>query len=87
MKGLTELHGGSVEGRGPSLGRVSELRIHLRAHWLSLFAPPQSRRVRPDIAILDVGMPQLNGYEVARKKPLRRVGSPFEARGSDRLGS
>jgi PAS domain S-box-containing protein len=118
VKGLVELHGGSVEARSAGSGRGSEFRVRLpRAPQAQIPTPdPQpaplragagSRRVlvaddnrdaaeslamllsldghevraafdgvqalevaaqfRPHIALLDVGMPKLNGYEVARR--------------------
>jgi signal transduction histidine kinase/ActR/RegA family two-component response regulator len=115
VKGLTELHGGTVEARSAGLGQGSEfvVRLPLSAHQSPLPrvsdpAPvsPQRRRVliaddnrdaaeslslllelaghevrvahagraalslaqtfRPDVALLDIGMPDLSGYEVAR---------------------
>jgi signal transduction histidine kinase/CheY-like chemotaxis protein len=115
VKGLTELHGGTVEARSAGLGRGSEFIVSLpvAAHQSSspraadpAPAPPERRRVliaddnrdaaeslalllelsghevriahlgraalslaqtfRPDVALLDIGMPDLSGYEVAR---------------------
>ncbi|HET9864468.1 MAG TPA: ATP-binding protein [Steroidobacteraceae bacterium] len=114
-RGLTELHGGTLEARSAGLGHGSEfiLRLPLDPPAVSAAAAPEplpeapvrSRRVlvaddnidageslamllrldghqvelasngpqavelferlRPEIAILDIGMPGLNGYEVA----------------------
>jgi signal transduction histidine kinase len=115
VKGLAELHGGTVEARSAGLGQGSEftVRLPISAHQ---FSSPQAadlgpicserRRVliaddnrdaaeslslllelsghevrvahlgktalslaqafRPDVALLDIGMPDLSGYEVAR---------------------
>ncbi len=120
VKGLAELHGGSVEARSQGLGRGSTFSVHLPlAQRAPSPAPrgaspaeariaevPQRRllvaddnkdaattlqalleldghevhvahdgqsaleiaqRLQPQIAILDIGMPRLNGYEIARK--------------------
>ena len=40
----------------------------------------------PQIALLDIGMPEMNGYEVARHMRATRVGSPHAARGGHGLG-
>jgi CheY-like chemotaxis protein len=115
VKGLAELHGGTVEARSAGLGQGSEftVRLPISAHQFS--SPqtvdqrpicPERRRVliaddnrdaaeslslllelsghevrvahlgetalslaqafRPDVALLDIGMPDLSGYEVAR---------------------
>jgi signal transduction histidine kinase/ActR/RegA family two-component response regulator len=115
VKGLAELHGGTVEARSAGLGHGSEFTVRLPvcAHQVSsppLADPaptaPARRRVliaddnrdaaeslslllelsghevriahlgktalslaqtfRPDVALLDIGMPDLSGYEVAR---------------------
>jgi PAS domain S-box-containing protein len=115
VKGLTELHGGTVEARSAGLGQGSEFIVQLPASKNPSLLPrvsntahasAQRRRVlivddnrdaaeslsmllelsghevrvahlgqtalslaqslRPDIALLDIGMPDLSGYEVAR---------------------
>ena len=115
VKGLAELHGGTVEARSAGLGQGSEFTVRLPASACQLSAPqvaesapasPERRRVliaddnrdaadslslllelsghevrvahlgetalslaqtfRPDVALLDIGMPDLSGYEVAR---------------------
>jgi signal transduction histidine kinase len=115
VKGLTELHGGTVEARSAGLGRGSEFVLRLPASIEQSSSPRMSapsaraskrRRVliaddnrdaadslslllelsghevrvahlgqtalslaqtyRPDLVILDIGMPDLSGYEVAR---------------------
>ena len=115
VKGLAELHGGTVEARSAGLGQGSKFTVCLpvSAHQFSSpqmaeSAPvsPERRRVliaddnrdaadslsvllelsghevrvahlgqtalslaqtfRPDVALLDIGMPDLSGYEVAR---------------------
>jgi PAS domain S-box-containing protein len=119
VKGLAELHGGSVEAQSLGLGRGSTFSVHLPlAHSVSsvlrgastaqteLAGVPQRRvlvaddnkdaattlqallelyghevhvahdgqsalelaeRLQPQIAILDIGMPKLNGYDIARR--------------------
>lgn len=117
VKGLTELHGGSVEARSEGVGFGSEfiVRVPLAAPYLANLpevadmVPPlrERRRIliaddnkdaaeslsmllelaghevrlahlghaalslaevfRPDCALLDIGMPDLSGYEVARQ--------------------
>jgi PAS domain S-box-containing protein len=120
VKGLAELHGGSVEVQSQGLGRGSTFSVHLplaqrapsavprgvSAAEAELVEVPQRRvlvaddnkdaattlqaileldghevhvahdgqsalelaeRLQPQIAILDIGMPKLNGYEIARK--------------------
>jgi CheY-like chemotaxis protein len=116
VKGLTELHGGSVEARSEGLGRGSQFVLHfpLSAHvpitrlkravpaasaterrrllivddnrdaaeslamllemaghdvrvaHLGRTALSYAQTFRPDVALLDIGMPDLSGYEVAR---------------------
>lgn len=117
VKGLVELHGGTVSVSSDGLGQGSEFRVHLPQHlsWLqeqpkvpadtrSSLTPPRrvliaddnkdaastlsllleldghevnvvhdgrgaleaAQRLQPELAIIDIGMPQLNGYEVAR---------------------
>jgi signal transduction histidine kinase/ActR/RegA family two-component response regulator len=122
VKGLTELHGGTVEARSAGLGRGSEFIVRLplapqqvttlpqatdraldssvrrrilvaddnrdAAESLSLFLEIAGHEVRvahlgqaalsvaqvfrPDVALLDIGMPDLSGYEIAsalRREP------------------
>jgi PAS domain S-box-containing protein len=118
VKGLVELHGGSIEARSDGPGRGSEFIVHLplpigttagaddEAAQHGRPAPRAGRRVlvaddnrdaadslglilgmgghevrvahggrealelaaafRPDVVLLDIGMPDLNGYETAR---------------------
>ena len=116
VKGLTELHGGTVEARSAGLGRGSEFIVRLPLATTSVGAAvaltkpgpasTQSRRIliaddnqdaaeslllllrlaghevrvahrgqaaielarqfHPDTAVLDIGMPDLSGYDVAR---------------------
>ena len=115
VKGLAELHGGTVEARSAGLGKGSEFTVRLPVSAHPFFSPqvadpapvlPERRRVliaddnrdaadslslllelsghevrvahlgqsalsmaqtfRPDVALLDIGMPDLSGYEVAR---------------------
>jgi CheY-like chemotaxis protein len=118
VKGLVELHGGSVEARSEGPGKGSEFAVRLPvvdgttapqtpqpAGGEKATARPRRRvlvvddcrdaadslamllrlaghevhaahdgreavesagRFRPDVALLDIGMPKLNGYEVAR---------------------
>jgi CheY-like chemotaxis protein len=115
VRGLAELHGGTVEARSAGLGQGSEfiVRLPISDHQTSSPratdpppASPERRRVliaddnrdaadslslllelsghevrvahlgrtalslaqtfRPDVAFLDIGMPDLTGYEVAR---------------------
>ena len=121
VKGLTQLHGGTVEVRSDGLGHGSEFMLHLPVAITDSASPPirssvdspkitSTRRFliaddnrdaadslgmllelaghevrvahsgetalslaqafRPDTALLDIGMPDLSGYEVARQ--LRR---------------
>jgi len=116
VKGLTELHGGSVAARSAGLGHGSEFLLHLplpvqapdaaslgagpaprtterrkllivddnrdaaeslamllemaghdvRVAYLGRTALAYAQTFRPDVALLDIGMPDLSGYEVAR---------------------
>ncbi len=45
-----------------------------------------AKRFRPDIVLLDIGLPRLNGYEVCRRLRERAVGKGPDAGGPDRLG-
>jgi PAS domain S-box-containing protein len=119
VKGLAELHGGSVEAQSLGLGRGSTFSVHLPlaqsvpsaprgnsvaqaesaevsqrrvlvaddnrdaattlqvlleldGHEVHVAHDGQSaleiaERLQPQIAILDIGMPKLNGYEIARR--------------------
>ena len=119
VKGLAELHGGSVEAHSPGLGRGSTFSVHLPLAQSAPHAPRSTsptenelaevlrrrvlvaddnrdaattlqalleldghevhiahdgqaaleiaERLQPQIAILDIGMPKLNGYEIARR--------------------
>jgi CheY-like chemotaxis protein len=117
VKGLTELHGGSVEARSDGLGCGSEFIVRLPLSSVGSFTAPRGttlaaprlirRRIlvaddnrdaaeslsmlleqaghevrvahtgrsafslaqsfRPDAALLDIGMPDLSGYEVAQR--------------------
>jgi PAS domain S-box-containing protein len=120
VKGLAELHGGSVEAQSQGLGQGSTFSVHLPLAPRLPAAAPQSalsardevaavsqrrvlvaddnkdaattlqaileldghevhvahdgqsalemaERLQPQIAILDIGMPKLNGYEIARR--------------------
>ena len=119
VKGLTELHGGTIEARSPGLGYGSEFIVRLplsplypvtSAQVADPGPPPTRSRIliaddnrdaadslsmllelaghevrvahlgraalslaqafRPDVALLDIGMPDMSGYEVAQQ--LRR---------------
>jgi CheY-like chemotaxis protein len=116
VKGLVELHGGTVEAFSKGVGHGSEFTVHLptilkdahqpvveastphgetgrrvliaddnqdaaeslsfllelQGHHVSvvhdgLEAFEAARRMRPSIVLLDIGMPGLNGYELAQK--------------------
>ena len=43
-------------------------------------------RLRPDVVLLDIGLPRLNGYEVCRRIRAAAVGHGTCAGGADRLG-
>ena len=42
---------------------------------------------RPDIALLDIGMPKMNGYELAAEIRKQPWGETHSARRRDRLGT
>ena len=46
-----------------------------------------AERFKPDVALLDIGMPRLNGYETARKMRDSRLRPRHVARGAERLGT
>ncbi len=128
VKGLVELHGGSVEARSAGIGRGSEFTVILplvepAAHtssaetnnqlaaalrtstlkvliaddnadsarsWSAMLqlegfdtrvvytgsdAMKLAAEFQPDVALLDIGMPEFNGYEVARRIRATAVGS------------
>jgi PAS domain S-box-containing protein len=116
VRGIVELHGGSIEARSAGLGRGSDFVVRLplpipaATQSLAASAPPElparrrrvlvaddnrdgaetlglllelaghevriahggqaalaaTRQLPPEIAIIDIGMPDLNGYELAR---------------------
>ena len=129
VKGLVELHGGSIEAHSEGTGRGSEFSVHLplphdaagTGHDATDDATPAPRHGRrvliaddnqdaadslgmilglaghdvrvahggrqalqlaaefhPDVVLLDIGMPDLNGYETARALRATPSGSDYE---------
>ena len=52
----------------------------------ALEAIEAAERLRPDVVLLDIGLPKLNGYEVCRRIREQPWGKDIAARGADRLG-
>ena len=138
VKGLVEMHGGSVEARSEGYGAGSEFLVRLpvvlsssgkrqgdndgevvkstarhriliaddnreSANSLArlldilgnetqiahdgLEAFDLAAKLRPDVTLLDIGMPKMNGYETARRIREQDWRQRHRAGGSDRLGS
>ena len=45
-----------------------------------------ANQVRPDVAVLDIGMPELSGYEVAKRIRPRALGCTHDIDRPDRMG-
>jgi PAS domain S-box-containing protein len=78
VRRVIELHAGEVQARSEGLGRGSELvtrlprpaqqlRIEARAAYDGHSALEQARTFQPEVVLLDIGMPQMSGFEVARE--------------------
>ena len=52
-----------------------------------LKAVEEAAAFRPDLVLLDIGMPRLNGYEAARRIRARTMGQGHAGRGHDRMGA
>ena len=69
------------------LGELLEDAGHeVRTAYTGIEALRAAETFRPDVVLLDIGLPDMDGYEVARR--LRgRAGAGGQDRGADRLGS
>src|SRR3954453_16169836 len=59
-------------GLGPHIALSSSLLLELQGHEVAVAfdgrtALEVAREFRPDVALLDVGLPGMNGYELARR--------------------
>jgi CheY-like chemotaxis protein len=84
VKTLVEMHGGTVEVHSAGPGRGSEFVVKLpvarrvAGHETATAhdgpsALAAAERFRPDVVLLDIGLPGMDGYEVARR--LRAMGN------------
>jgi CheY-like chemotaxis protein len=58
VRRVVELHGGSVQARSGGKGFGAEFIVRL---------PLSAQTFQPDLVLLDIGMPQKSGYDVARE--------------------
>jgi len=66
VKKLVEMHGGRVEASSEGVGRGSEFVLHLTLAATGDEGLALALREKPEVGLIDIGLPGMSGYEVAR---------------------